>query len=203
MEINPSYFKNPQNPVENVSWYDAIEFCNKLSQLQGLDGCYVLKDISTEDKYGDEQNRIMSAQVTCDFNKNGYRLPKEKEWEYAAKAGTQNRWAGTNVEISRSERCTYDYVWFRENSYVNDDGDEQSTHPVATKLPNEWGFYDMSGNVAEWCWDKHETNKNSKTEQVIRGGGYAADSTNVRSASRYGYSPDYYNYIGFRICRTF
>jgi formylglycine-generating enzyme required for sulfatase activity len=191
METNHSYFKNnPRNPVERVSWYDAILFCNELSRLQGLDECYALKDISTTNEYGYDPNQIMSAQVTFDFSKNGYRLPIEKEWEYAAKAGTQNLWSGTD-DVSQLG----DYAWLRENS-------EKSTHPIATKKPNEWGFYDMSGNVYEWCWDKYNP-KGADADRVYRGGSWGNYASNLRSANRYYTSPFYrVNEFGFRVCRA-
>jgi len=134
MGINPSFFndKNPElinirlgdtskYPVERISWYDAIDFCNQLSLLQGFELYYEIR-----------QNNEIVPKVSA----NGYRLPCEKEWEYAAKAGTNNKYAGCNNDKYLSE-----YAWYR------DENDQDRTHPVATKKPNEWGFYDMSGNV--------------------------------------------------------
>ncbi len=190
MKDNPSEFKHPQNPVENVSWYDAILFCNKLSELQGLECCYDLTAISTIDKDRVDQKRIMSAKVTCDFNKNGYRLPLEKEWEYAAKAGTQNQWAGTNKGKELGE-----YAWFWDNS-------RGSTHPIKTKKPNPWGFYDMSGNVKDWCWNLYSPR--AQDLYAVRGGSWKDDlSTYLKVAYRDFNSPDYRcNYLGFRVARS-
>ncbi len=181
---SPSYLA----PVEMVSWYDAILFCNKLSKLQGFNECYVLTDISTIDKNGVDQKRIMSAKVTCDFDKNGYRLPKEKEWEYAAKAGTQNKYVGTDSKKQLSE-----YAWFGEN------WDRGSTYPVKKRKPNEWGFYDMSGNVKEWCWDRpYDSN-----HRVLRGGSYRNYSHFCKSTYRDSFDNYYASVaIGFRVCRS-
>jgi len=181
MGNNPSCFQNrPQNPVEDVSWVDAIKFCNKLSELQGLDECYTKNPKSLD--YGWDY----------DSSKNGYRLPTEKEWEYAAKAGTQNLWAGTSDESKLG-----DYAWFDENS-------NYSTEPIARKLPNEWGFYDMSGNVWEWCWDKYNPKGDADAYRVRRGGSwYGGNASDLRSANRNNYSPGRRsNYLGFRVCRS-
>jgi len=183
METNPSYFSNkPQNPVEKVSWEDAILFCNRLSELQGLDECYT-------------KNSNQEYDWLCDFSKNGYRLPREKEWEYAAKAGTENKWAGTDNADELGEYAVY-YV------YSN-----KSPQPVESKAPNEWGFYDMSGNVWEWCWDEYKPDNDeyaSSVDRVFRGGSWGSnDASHLSSAGRSYNSPSLRDYLlGFRVCRT-
>ena len=112
------------HPV-GVGWYDAVEYCNWLSERAVLTPCYELKRITTE----------------CDFSANGYRLPTEAEWEYAACGGPRSQgyvYVGGNTPD--------EVAWYGENS------DDQS-HPVGQKKPNELGLYDMSGNLMEWCWD--------------------------------------------------
>ena len=122
MGSNPSIFdfKGANRPVENVSWFDVVEFCNKLSELEGLTSAYA----------------INGEEVTCDWSANGYRLPTEAEWEYAARANQDFEYAGSdNVD---------EVAW---------DDDLLETHPVGQKKPNGFGLYDMSGNVSEWVWD--------------------------------------------------
>ena len=155
MDYNPSYFKgkkdSSQRPVEDVTWYDAIMFCNKLSVLLDKNLYYEIKDI----EYHNDSKSIKNAKVKANEDANGFRLPLEQEWNYAAKAGTNNLYAGTNDPNKLEE-----YAWFEKNS-------NKETHPVATKKPNEWGFYDMSGNVWEWCYDK--SNNILRNSRVIRG----------------------------------
>jgi formylglycine-generating enzyme required for sulfatase activity len=141
MGFDSSYRKSNKNPAEYCTWYDAVMFCNKLSLMLEKKPYYQISHI-THDGY-----HIKSADVNINLNANGFRLPTEKEWEYAAKAGTNNKYAGCNTY-----NALKDYAWFDDNS-------DLKTHEVQTKLPNEWGFYDMSGNVFEWCWDKVESDK--------------------------------------------
>lgn len=123
-------------PMTNISFIDAIKFCNALSEKQGLEKCYTLEfDIIDSWSGKMEILRVLD----WDFKKNGYRLPTYNEWVYAAKANTKNRWLGTN-DVDQIG----DYVWYASNS-------SDKKHNVATKKPNEWGFYDMGGNIYEWC----------------------------------------------------
>ncbi len=186
MGTNPSRFKADNRPVERVSWYNAIKFCNKLSLRDGLEPCYT----------------INGGSVTCDFSKNGYRLPTEAEWEYAARGGSEG-----SATLYAGSNNADDVAWYKGNS-------GSQTNEVGTKQPNELGLYDMSGNVWEWCWDWFVDNYYSSSPQnnpkgpdtgvwrVMRGGSWYFGVNLLRVASRSGYLPDYiYEDYGFRIVR--
>nr|MBP3283329.1 SUMF1/EgtB/PvdO family nonheme iron enzyme [Treponema sp.] len=185
MHKNPSSFRGQELPVECVSWYDAVEFCNALSRKDGFEPCY----------------RGKGSSVKCDLTKNGYRLPTEAEWEFAARGGNQSRGyeysGGDNVE---------EVAWYEGNS-------NNRTHEGWKKKANELGLYDMSGNVWEWCndWygeypDEDENDPcgaSSGSSRVLRGGSWYHGSNACAVSFRNLNNPDnrYYN-IGFRIVRS-
>ena len=183
---NPSYFKkNPKNPVENVSWYDAVMFCNKMSDKLGLERYYtitwygqIIDIIKKDEDYKIETNE----------NSKGFRLPTEWEWEYATKAGTQLEYSGSNDPN--------EVGWHSGNS-------KNKTKPVKGRKPNAWGFYDMSGNVQEWCENLYDpNNKYNSNLRVVRGGCWNSNALLLRSANRYSFSPAIRNpLLGFRIAR--
>jgi len=184
-----------QHPIETITWFDAISFCNALSSLHNLDAYYIIENIQRAERsrmldnigvsLGNEP--IDSAIVDIDPTKNGYRLPYGVEWEYAAKAGTNNACSGTN-----EKEKILDYAWCLESDASG------ATHPVATKKPNEWGFYDMSGNVFELCNDREQY------FQMTRGGSFTSNKLDDISTYSISYttSNTYDRKIGFRIARN-
>jgi formylglycine-generating enzyme required for sulfatase activity len=199
--INPSEqkYKNPQRPVNYVSWFDAVIFCIKLSTIKGLYPYYQISNIKFElDADGKKTKNIESANVRRNLNANGFRLPTDYEWEYAAKAGTNNKYAGTD---SNADLENYAYM-----GNLGSLASQQPAASVKSKKPNEWGFYDMSGNVSEWVDDLFciKNNKRDWISRSIRGGAYvylSDDDFRVDYLSSYVTSAKK-NFIGFRIAAS-
>ncbi|MEQ8226164.1 MAG: SUMF1/EgtB/PvdO family nonheme iron enzyme [Candidatus Eremiobacterota bacterium] len=186
--FSPSHtgsFSDPNYPVETVSWTDAVNYCNWLSDQTGWERCY-------------------DGSYNVDITKKGYRLPTEAEWEYSCRGGeivfNNYYWDGM------VPNTIGDYCWYNVNS---------GSHPnvVGTKSPNNFGLFDMSGNVFEWIndWygsysDTTQTDpigNSSGSNRILRGGGWANIANRCRSAYRgYGQTSEKENYIGFRIVRT-
>ena len=177
MGTNPSYFKGPRMPVESVSWFDAVEYCNKLSLKVGLTPAYTIT--------GRAKNRI----VTWNQDAEGYRLPTDAEWEYACRAGTTTPF-NTGSKITRA----------MANYWGN------RTRTVGSYDPNNWGLYDMHGNVAEWCWDlfgDYDSEESSEIHRVFRGGNWLNTTIRIRSGFRDHFYPNHRNIgVGFRIVRN-
>jgi formylglycine-generating enzyme required for sulfatase activity len=172
-------------PAVNVTWYDAIAFCNRLSVREGYRRCY----------------RRRFKRWVCDWRADGYRLPTEAEWEYACRAGTTTRYAfGDDPEQLGN------YAWFAENS--------SGPQAVGQKSPNRWGLYDMHGNVWEWCWDWYNerylpgevvnpVGPDSGSYRVVRGGSFFFPPGYLRSAFRVTVRPeDRLEGFGFRCVRV-
>jgi sulfatase modifying factor 1 len=194
MGHNPSEARGPTRPVEQISWFDAVRFCNALSRRDGLAPAYQIHPF---------QGYIL------DPVSNGYRLPTELEWEYAAKAGTgTDTYAGNLAAREGADPGLDRIAWYRAKEV------DDSTHPVGLKQPNAFGLYDVIGNVFEWTDTPFRaypggrltagTPGSSEGEdlKVLRGGAIDTNLGASRAAYRYRLHPSYTSYnIGFRIAR--
>jgi formylglycine-generating enzyme required for sulfatase activity len=193
MKTNPSRFPGKDRPVDFVSWLDAVRFCNALSALEGLDAAY----------------QIVGPEVFWNTEADGYRLPTEAEWEYAARGGPQA--ALGDAPLARayysggSDAGTL--AWYDANS-------GKASKPVGQKRPNELGLYDMSGNVWEWCWDWYgeypkelavdpKGASKGAGQKVLRGGAWFTPVNLLRTTYRYWNAPTFrVNSVGFRVARN-
>ena len=193
------------NPVNYVSWYDALVYCNKLSIKENLTPCYSIDGSTDPDDWGavptewdDPLCRVTWDAATCNFEADGYRLPTEAEWEWLARGGENYIYFAGSDTVGK-------VAWYTGNT--NDTG----TREVKTKAPNGYGLYDMSGNVLEWCWDWYGSISDSTAadgaasgdDRVLRGGSWSVLGIGCQVSCRdYDYPYYLYTRYGFRVVRN-
>ena len=223
MENNSSEFKGDNRPVETVSWWEALEYCNRLSEKYGLEPVYELSKSSEGILMIKELGeKIVSPDKATFKNTEGFRLPTEVEWEWFASGGQKAIEQGTFNYIYSGSNNIDEVAWYYENIGKFDDA---STQDVGLKNSNQLGLYDCSGNVWEWCYDTIEFDENGDYKNIKNGNFYmykAFDLSNIyrrvkggswgngnkdcaifhRGCNQAINVKEYFRYFGFRIVRT-
>ena len=223
MENNPSGFKGDNRPVETVTWWEVLEYCNSLSEKYGLESVYELSKSSEGILMIKELGgKIVSPDKANFKNTEGFRLPTEVEWEWFASGGQKAIEQGTFNYIYSGSNNIDEVAWYYENIGKFDDA---STQDVGLKKSNQLGLYDCSGNVWEWCYDTIEFDENGDYKNIKNGNFYmykAFDLSNIyrrvkggswgngnkdctifhRGCNQAVNVKEYFRYFGFRIVRT-
>jgi formylglycine-generating enzyme required for sulfatase activity len=201
MHWNESYSRGVLRPVENVTWFDAVEYCNQRSAGEGLTPVYSIGDVVTDG------NHIESATVTANWTASGYRLLTEAEWEYCCRGESGTAFCNGSISYAETD-CGYDpgldlVGWYCGNA-------ASASHDVGGKTANNWGMLDMHGNVWEWCWDWYGDYSAAPASdpqgppsgpwRVRRGGSWSAAARACRSAER-GADFAYSGVVGLRVAR--
>ena len=187
MGDHTSSFSGDNFPVDNVTWYEAVDFCNRLSEKESLQPVYtIFKDVIDPDNrnYYDEYKYL----VEWNKDANGYRLPTSNEWEIACRAGSRTTY-NTGNSINQDQANFM-------GSYDKEAVKKQHILPVGSYAPNAWGLYDMHGNVIEWCWDTLDNRG-----RVFRGGSWDSSIYGLRS-SRVAIQPGSIRAGGIRLVRN-
>ncbi|MBN2432631.1 MAG: SUMF1/EgtB/PvdO family nonheme iron enzyme [Acidobacteria bacterium] len=213
---NETYGAGMDNPVQQVSWYEAVLFANLLSVERGRTRCYYTDAAFTVPV---DAGNYTTGPFYCDWSADGYRLPTEGEWEYVCRAGTTTPFSINEPNFtSCDDFCTAgslpgleSVAWFCANLW--DAAGSNTTKPTGLKDENPWGLQDVHGNVFEWCWDWYDLyptgpvtdyrGVTSGTYRMKRGGGWGTGAVACRSALRsFGLPVNRYNDSGFRLCRS-
>jgi len=198
-------------PAKRVSWYDAVEYCNFLSAMNGLEPVY---EINKNPEYPNDYTDFdtLKWEVSANWNANGYRLPTEAEWEYAARERGKPVRFGNGQNTIRPSEVNFNSILLHKEFYSEIGDYRAKTMPVNSFQPNALGLYNMSGNISEWCWDLNERDyykispidnpRGPETggHRIIRGGGWNTDPQRCKTTHRTNECPScQWNWFGLRL----